>query len=107
MDKALFAVQLTHAAEKDLYFLKPWVDRVIKEIIELEKSPLKGHTLSGSLHGSRALEFSLPGSGEYRAAYVILKEERACLVYLIGSHEGFYERAERRAAAVRKQWKLH
>jgi len=81
------------------------VERAAKEILALRENPYKGHSLKGSLRGARALEFSLKGVA-YRAAYVVLEEEKVCLVFMVGPHEGFYEKAERRAKALRKQGML-
>ncbi len=78
----------------------------------LEDNPHAGHRLTGRLRGARALEFSMPG-GEYRAAYVIIKQEpeeddevqegkQVCLVFMVGPHEGFYEKAERRIVALKR-----
>ena len=41
------------------------------------------------------MEFSLKGVA-YRTAYVVLEEEKVCLVFVVGPHEGFYQKAERR-----------
>ena len=49
------------------------------------------------------MEFSLRGTA-YRAAYVALEEESVCLVFMVGLHEGFYEKAERKAKAMRRMW---
>ncbi|MFQ5796543.1 MAG: hypothetical protein ACE5JP_16040 [Candidatus Bipolaricaulia bacterium] len=57
------------------------------------------------MKGVRSLEFSLPG-GAYRAAYMVQESEQVCLVFLIGPHEGFYKKAERRVAALRKQGEI-
>ena len=94
-----FEVRLTKAAEKDLEELRPWQDRVVDELLELEEDPHKGHPLTGTLKGVHSLQFSLPG-GAYRAAYLILETERICLIFIMGPHEGFYKRAERRARAL-------
>jgi hypothetical protein len=58
--------------------------------------------LKESLKGVRALEFSLKGV-TYRAAYVVAEVERVCLVFMVGPHEGFYQKAERRVKALRKR----
>jgi mRNA interferase RelE/StbE len=97
-----FEVHLTSQAEKDLKDRRPWQRRVIQELLALEDDPVKGHVLKGSLAGVRSLEFSLPG-GAHRAAYIVHGEDRVCLVFQIGPHEGFYEKAERRYAALKKQ----
>ncbi|MCL4515738.1 MAG: type II toxin-antitoxin system RelE/ParE family toxin [Firmicutes bacterium] len=72
---------------------------MVDELFTLENNPTAGHELKGSMRGARALGFSLPG-GEYRAAYVILTEERVCLVFMVGPHEGFYEEAKRRLMKI-------
>lgn len=106
-----FEVQQTRQAEKDLLRLRAWTTRATNELMSLETDPYRGHTLTGSLQGARALEFSLPG-GQYRAAYVIQenvpKEDNpnethsVCLVFMVGPHENFYREAERRLKALRK-----
>lgn len=60
--------------------------------------------LKGSLKGVRSLKFSINGVA-YRAAYIVLKGERTCLIFMVGPHEGFYKEAERRAKSVKKQLK--
>lgn len=90
-----FTVLLTNQADKDLRQLRPWVKQATQAILELEKDPWKGHPLKGSLRGVRSLKFSLPG-GEYRATYVIQEDEQVCLVFMVGPHESFYKKAERR-----------
>lgn len=98
-----YRVRLTRQAEKDLSRLRSFRDKAVRALLALEQDPYKGHTLTGSLRGARSLEFSLPG-GAYRAAYVVLEEAEGpvCLVFLVGSHEGFYEKAERRMEALRR-----
>jgi hypothetical protein len=96
-----FTVRLTSRAEKDILRLRPWADRVAGALQRLEDEPQAGHVLHGSLAGVRSLELTLRGSGAFRAAYVVLEESRECLVFLVASHERFYEKAERRARAHR------
>lgn len=81
--------------------MRSFRDKAARALLALELDPYKGHALTGSLCGARSLEFSLPG-GAYRAAYVVLEEERTCLVFLVGPHEGFYRKAERRMEALRR-----
>jgi hypothetical protein len=50
----------------------------------------------------RSCEFSLKGSGVYRAACVVLDAERVCLVFLVGPHENICDKAERRLVALRR-----
>jgi mRNA-degrading endonuclease RelE of RelBE toxin-antitoxin system len=64
-------------------------------ILRLEQNPFAGHLLSGALQGVRSLGFSLSG-GAYRIAYFLHQDKKVCLVFMIGSHENFYEIAERR-----------
>lgn len=102
MSDRRFEVELTDQAEKDLKHLRPWTEQALRAILQLESNPHRGHTLTGSLRGSRSLEFSLKGSGQYRAVYFVLDDEKVCLVFIVGSHENIYEKAERRVAALRK-----
>ena len=97
-----FEVQLTRNTEKDLFQMRDLTEMAVREVLKLKQEPYKGHPLKGSLRGARALEFSLKGVA-YRAAYIILEKENICLVFMIGVHEGFYEKAERRVRALRRQ----
>lgn len=94
-----WTIQLTRQAKKDLDSLQRAREKALRAIVVLEQHPLAGHDLAGSLHGVRSLEFSLPG-GAYRAAYTINAEHEVCLVFLIGPHESFYEKAQRRYRAL-------
>ena len=94
-------IELTSQAEKDIRRLRGNARRALKAIAQLETDPLKGHALTGSLRGVRSLEFSMPG-GEYRAAYIILDDTRICIIFIVGPHEGFYAKAERRAKALKR-----
>ena len=93
-------VRLTRDAEKDLRRLRAWEDRITRALLALEQDPYLGHPLTGSLAGVRSLEFSLPGAA-YRAVYVVREDVRRCLVFQIGPHEGFYQKAERRYRSLR------
>ena len=97
-----FDVQLTREAEKDLSRLHAHTGRVTRAILNLEDDPFLGHPLTGSLKGTRALEYSLPGSGVYRAVYVVNDATRVCLILIVGLHENIYDRAERRVKALRR-----
>ncbi len=91
-------VELARGAAKDLEQLDPSARRqALTALQQLETTPEKGHRLKGSLRGVRSLPFSAPG-GAYRAAYIIYHER--CVVFLIGSHEGFYALATRRYRAL-------
>ena len=98
-------MELTRQAEKDLKDLRAYLPRVLKSLKALETDPFKGHTLKGSMRGVRSLEFSLPG-GAHRAAYFVVVDERTCLVFMVGAHEGFYDVAARRYEALVKSGEL-
>ncbi len=99
-----YTIRWTEPANKDLSskVLRSYKDRVLTEIDRLRFNPRLGHRLQGSLKGVRSLEFALPG-GAYRATYVMSVRERACLVFMVGPHEGFYPIAERRYESLHKQ----
>jgi mRNA-degrading endonuclease RelE of RelBE toxin-antitoxin system len=97
-----FDVQLTREAEKDFRRLRAHTGRVTRAILKLEDDPFLGHPLSGSLKGTRAPELSLPGSGIYRAVYVVNDATRVCLVLIVGPHENIYDRAQRRVKVLRR-----
>jgi hypothetical protein len=97
---SLYEVRLTRAANKDLKQLRSHANTIAKALGQLRTDPVAGYQLQGSLAGIRSLEFTFKGSGAGRAAYVILAEHKVCLVFITGSHGGFYERAERHAAAL-------
>ena len=94
-----YRVEVTPRALKDLDRLRDLREHALRDLISLEQDPFKGHPLSGSLRGVRALEMSLGGVA-YRAAYVVLLDKHVCLVFMVGPHEGFYARAERRAKSL-------
>lgn len=96
----VYEVRLTRAVVKDLKRLRAHADAIAKVVDQLRTNPAAGHPLRSSLAGVRSLEFTPQESGAGRAAYIVLTEHRVCLVFIIGPHEGFYERAERRAAAL-------
>ena len=97
-----YKIELTQHALKDLDKLKEQKAKVLKALNALKEKPHLGHMLKGSLKGVRSLKFNINGVA-YRAAYVVLEEERTCLVFMVGPHEGFYKEAERRAKSVKKQ----
>jgi mRNA-degrading endonuclease RelE of RelBE toxin-antitoxin system len=101
MTQKLFQVNLDPSTQKDLKNLSHHREKIINEILDLEKNPAKGHNLQGSLQGIKALEFRIKGSGEYRAAYLFWEEESVCLVFAIGTHENFYDLVERRVKSVK------
>jgi mRNA-degrading endonuclease RelE of RelBE toxin-antitoxin system len=97
-----YEVEILPRAEKDLQALRNHRAQAIRELLKLEGDPLLGHTLTGSLRGTRSLEFNLKGSGAFRAVYTVLDNERVCVVFLVGPHENIYKEAQRRWDAVKK-----
>ena len=94
-------VELTPPAQRDLKALWDISEEVTDHIRELKIDPEKGHPLSGSLQGVRALEFSMQGSGQYRAAYLYSASENKVTVFMVGSHENFYDEANRRVKLMK------
>jgi mRNA-degrading endonuclease RelE of RelBE toxin-antitoxin system len=101
-----FSVELTREAERDLKRLRPWTEQALRTILRLEENLNLGHPLTGSLKGARSLEFSLRGSGVFRALYVVLDDNQSCLVFMVGPHENIYDKAERRVAALKRAGRL-
>ncbi|MGH2532659.1 MAG: type II toxin-antitoxin system RelE family toxin [Thermomicrobiales bacterium] len=106
MSNELYTVELTPQAEKDLMRLRPWTAQATRVLQRLEENPTSGHSLAGNLKGTRSLEFALKGGGVYRAVYVVLDDERTCLVFIVGPHENTYDRAERRVDALRRSGRI-
>ena len=102
MNEGRFEVEILPRAAKDLKGLKHHEAQALREILQLEENPELGHALLGSLRGVRALEFTLKGSGAYRAVYTVIDQQRVCIVFLVGPHENIYQRAERRWEAIKK-----
>jgi mRNA-degrading endonuclease RelE of RelBE toxin-antitoxin system len=101
-----FGIQLTREAEKDLKKLRPHVERASGILRGLADDPFRGHSLTGDLKGARSLEFSLPGSGVYRAVYVVIDDAEICLIFIVGPHENIYDRAKRRLQALRRSGRI-
>lgn len=97
-----YEINILPKAEKDLKDLRQNKAQATREILKLEENPRLGHALTGSLRGTRALEFNLKGGGAYRAIYTVIDERRICIVFLVGPHENIYRVAERRWAAVQR-----
>lgn len=97
-----YEVELLRQAEKDLKDLRQDRGKAIQELLRLEDDPRLGHTLIGSLRGTRLRVFNLKGGGAYRAVYTILDDQRVCIVFLLTSHEIVFTEAERRWEMVRK-----
>lgn len=106
MPSDLYAVELTRLAEKDLDALAKKNaaahGEAVRALSQLEQNPEAGHTLAGSLKGCQSLDFSVQGSGQYRAVYIVAAPARICVVFIIGPHENIYRTAERRARAARR-----
>lgn len=100
MSTDTYRVKLTKQALKDLKNYRGDARRVKEKLDVLKTDPLAGHSLAGTLSGTRSLEFSLKGSGQHRAIYIVRELTSSCVVFLIGPHENIYERAERRFKAL-------
>jgi mRNA-degrading endonuclease RelE of RelBE toxin-antitoxin system len=96
-----FQVELTDGAKKDLKKLRQHREQIGEALGRLEENPLAGHTLQGTLYRLRSLEFTVRGSGAFRAVYGVLETDAVCLVVIVGPHENIYDRAERRVEALR------
>lgn len=103
MTSELYRVNILPKAEKDLLKLRQYRDQATREIRKLKTDPLAGHALKGNLRSARSLEFNLKGGGAYRAVYVVLDDQRICVVFIVGSHENIYKEAERRYKAFQKR----
>lgn len=97
----MFDLQLTTSAQKDLDGLKEIRSAVIHELMALKENPEKGHLLKQNLQGIRALEFAIKGSGQFRAAYLVLETAVVCLIVAVGPHENFYDLVARRAKKLK------
>jgi len=106
VESRAYRVQFSRQALRDLDTLRKRNrvahDRAVVAVAELETAPLAGHPLSGSLRGCRSLEFSVKGSGQYRAVYIVLDDETVCVVFVVGTHENLYDEARRRVDNVRR-----
>ena len=101
MSQETYKVILDPVVQKDLKALKRVQGQVFDAILELETNPKKGHELKANLQGVRALEFSIKGSGQYRAAYLLLEEQKTCIVFAVGPHENFYAAAAKKAKLIK------
>ena len=101
-----FGIELTREAEKDLDKLRQHAERASRVIAVLADDPFRGHALAGDLKGTRSLEFSLPGSGVYRAVYVIIDDDHVCLIFIVGPHDNIYDRAKRRLQALKRSGRI-
>lgn len=101
MTDAAVIVELTPPAQRDMKALWKVSKEITDELRVLKTNPQKGHSLSGSLQGVRALEFALQGSGLFRAAYLYFEKENKVTIFLVGPHENFYIEADRRAKLMK------
>lgn len=99
--KLPFRVELLSHAQKDLKGLWRIREEVVTALRQLETVPDKGHDLSQDLQGIRSLEFSIKGSGMFRAAYLLIEEDQACSVLAIGPHQNFYDLVRKRMKLVK------
>jgi len=96
-----YQVVLLGPAQKDLKGLWQIREEVVAALLELETRPDKGHDLKQNLQGVLSLEFTIKGSGQFRAAYLMIEEDQTCSVLAIGAHENFYDLVKSRIKQVR------
>lgn len=92
---------MTDGAKKDLKKLRQHREQIGEALGRLETHPFAGHVLKGTLHNLRALEFTVMGSGAFRAVYGVHEPDAVCLIVIVGPHENIDDRAERRVEALR------
>lgn len=102
-----YSIEFSTGAVKDLKAkaCKPHLNEIFEEIQVLGTEPLAGHLLEGSLAKVRSLHFSLKGSGQWRAAYYVMTEEKFCLILLVATRENFYKKANSRYRSIKKSLK--
>ncbi len=96
MTSERYELEVLPKAVKDLAKLRQNREQALRELLRLQADPMAGHALKGNLRGTRSLEFNLKGGGAYRAVYVVLDDQRICVVFIVGPHENIYKEAERR-----------
>ncbi len=99
--KIFYRVELLSGAQKDLKGLWKIREEVVAALLILENSPDKGHDLSQDLQGILSLEFTIKGSGPFRAAYVMVEENKTCSILAIGPHQNFYALVKSRLKQVK------
>ncbi len=102
-DDQRWDVQLGKGVEKDLKSFRSVQGDLLRKLAVLERNPDAGEELSGNLRGAWSLKFSLRGTGECRAAYIKLLDNRICLLFLVGPRENFYREAHRRFEALQRR----
>lgn len=96
-------VQLGKGVDRDLKRFRSVMGELLRKLAVLEQNPDAGEELAGNLRGAYSLKFSLKGTGECRAAYLKLPDNRICLLFLVGPRENFYREAERRFEALQRR----
>jgi len=91
-----YRIELASGVAKDLKKMRHAATEAALQLKRLEDDPTIGHALIGDLQGYRSLDFNIKGSGAYRAIYRIDEYEQSIIVYMVGPHENFYDRAKRR-----------
>ena len=90
-----FQVYITPSARKEARKLPKSVRQAaITAAFTLERDPLVGERLTGSLHMLYSFHFA-SGSSQYRIAYSLDHTRRLVIVHLIQSRENFYEKLKR------------
>lgn len=96
-----FRVELLAAAQRDLKRIWQIREEVTHVLLELEKTPDKGHDLHQDLQGILSLDFTIKGSGQFRAAYVMIEEDQTCTIFAIGPRENFYALVKTRRGQIK------
>ncbi len=97
----MFDLRLTTSAQKDLDGLKELRPAVVDKLLVLKENPRAGHPLKQNLQGVWSLDFTIKGSGQFRAAYLVLESAVVCLVVAVGPHENFYDMVAKRAKQLK------
>ncbi len=96
-----YRVEIIDGARKDLEKHRQHREQIGEALGRLETDPRAGHPLQGTLYRLRSLEFTVKGSGAFRAVYGVLETDAVCLVVIVGPHENIYDRAQRRVETLR------
>ena len=94
----MYRVEIPRAVEKDIRKISREAQAELdKQLENLSKSPFQAKLLRGPYRKLklRKLGFKI-GRTEYRIVFRILKEEKALLLSMVGSREGFYQRLKER-----------
>ncbi len=90
-----YRVYITPSARKEVKRFSAEVKHAVLEASKvLERQPLAGERLTGSLHMLYSFHFSARES-QYRIAYTLDHPHQLVIVHLIQSRENFYDKLKR------------